>query len=287
MSARALIPATAAVLVAGLVGGIVFALAADDSKRKLSVGWQKNYLTISGDHLPAGKPVRIHYLEAYCRPGSTEREWGETVIGHTTEPVSKSDDGSQLKLKCTLKDGVTVDHEIRAGADVVEFELTAHNPTGKTSHAHWAQPCIRVGDFTGATGEDAYEYIKKCFVFTRSADKPDFLPTTPWATRARYLPGQVWCPSDVDRDDVNPRPLNPLAPKLGLIGCVSADEKQILAIAWEPYQELFQGVIRCIHSDFRVGGLKPGETKKIRGRLYIVPNDMAALLERYREDFPE
>jgi hypothetical protein len=91
----------------------------------------------------------------------------------------------------------------------------------------------------------------------------------------------------VDRDDVNPRPLNPLAPKLGLIGCVSADDRQILAVAWEPYQELFQGVIRCIHSDFRIGGLQPGETKKIRGRLYIVPNDMGGLLGRYREDFPE
>ena len=28
-----------------------------------------------------------------------------------------------------------------------------------------------------------------------------------------------------------------------------------LATAWEPYQELFQGVIVCMHSDFRIGGL--------------------------------
>ena len=59
----------------------------------------------------------------------------------------------------------------------------------------------------------------------------------------------------------------------------------VYAVAWEPYQELFQGVIRCLHSDFRLGGLKPGETKKIRGKLYIVPADMKKLVERFEEDF--
>ena len=28
-----------------------------------------------------------------------------------------------------------------------------------------------------------------------------------------------------------------------------------MAVAWEPYQEIFLGVITCIHSDFRLGGL--------------------------------
>ncbi len=59
----------------------------------------------------------------------------------------------------------------------------------------------------------------------------------------------------------------------------------ILAVAWEPYQEIFQGVITCMHSDFRIGGLKPGETKKIRGKLYLVPADQQTLLARFREDF--
>ena len=61
----------------------------------------------------------------------------------------------------------------------------------------------------------------------------------------------------------------------------------MLATAWEPYQELFQGVGVCVHSDFRIGGLKPGETKKIRGKLYVVPADADALLRRYERDFPE
>src|SRR6185436_13241956 len=89
------------------------------------------------------------------------------------------------------------------------------------------------------------------------------------------------------RTDVNPRPLSSLVPSNGLIGCFSGDDKLIFATAWEPYQELFQGVGRCLHSDFRLGGLQPGETKKVRGKIYIVPNDVPALLKRYQKDFPE
>jgi hypothetical protein len=57
-------------------------------------------------------------------------------------------------------------------------------------------------------------------------------------------------------------------------------------VAWEPYQEIFQGVIACIHSDFRLGGLKPGETKIIRGKIYLVPARVEPLLARYQRDFP-
>jgi hypothetical protein len=85
---------------------------------------------------------------------------------------------------------------------------------------------------------------------------------------------------------VNPRPLSPLVPSNGLIGCTSGDEKQIFAVAFEPYQELFQGVARCLHSDFRIGGLKPGETKNIKGKIYIVANNLNDLLSRYAQDFP-
>lgn len=42
-----------------------------------------------------------------------------------------------------------------------------------------------------------------------------------------------------------------------------------------------------MHSDFRIGGLQPGETKKIRGKIYLVPADVDALVQRYERDFPE
>ena len=258
---------------------------ADDkpaAKPTLRISWEKNWLYIRGPHLPHGGEVRVHYLEAYCRPGSTDRLWQETTIGHQTELISASDDGKRLQLKCLLKDGVTVEHEIQASEDEVDFRLKAHNPTQTASLAHWSQPCIRLDKFTGRTQET---YLDKGFIFLDG--KPAHFPTKEWATKARYIPGQVWCPKHVDRNDVNPRPLSPLVPSNGLIGCYSADDRLILSTAFEPYQELFQGVGVCVHSDFRLGGLKPGETKTVRGKIYITPADMPALVKRYERDFPE
>ena len=234
--------------------------AASQELKPLTIAWDKNFLTIHGDF--PGSELRINYLDAYCRPGSTDQDWRtETVIRHTTEKLAASADGKIIRLRDTLADGVVVDHTLTAGSDAVDFRLTAHNPTDKPSLAHWAQPCIRVDKFTGAGNADARElvpaYARKCFLFIDG--KLTRLPTEPWADKARYVPGQVYVPAGVNRNDVNPRPLSSLVPSNGLCGCFSADEKQIMAIAWEPYQEIFQGVIACIHSDFRLGGLAPGD----------------------------
>ena len=248
----------------------------------LSISWEKNYLTIRGARVP-GDEIKVHYLEAYCRPGSTDADWVKhTLIGHKTELVAASADGKRIELRCTLTDGVVVDHVITAGADEVDFRVTATNPTDKPSQAHWAQPCVRLDKFTGG---DKLSYVPKCFIFLDG--KLARLPTEPWAVEARYVPGQVYAPKHVDRNDVNPRPLSKLVPSNGLCGVFSADEKTVFATAWEPYQELFQGVATCMHSDFRIGGLQQGEKKQIRGKIYVVPAEIATLKARYERDFPE
>jgi hypothetical protein len=262
------------------------AIQADEPPSQLRLAWADEWLSIRGTHLPGGE-VRVHYLEAFCRPGSTDRDWRETVIPHRTELESAEADGNRLTLRSTLSDGVVVRHEISArridaDGDAVEFRLTARNPTDKPSDAQWAQPCIRVDKFTGHGQAD---YLPFCFIYLDG--KQAALPTKPWAEKARYTPGQVYCPIGVSRDDVNPRPLSSLVPSNGLIGCYSSDRKQILATAWEPYQELFQGVGVCVHSDFRIGGLKPHETKSIRGTMYIMASDEPKLLKQYSADFPE
>jgi hypothetical protein len=61
----------------------------------------------------------------------------------------------------------------------------------------------------------------------------------------------------------------------------------IFATAWEPYQELFQGMARGLYSDFCLGGLAPGERKEVRGKIYVVTGEAPALLKRYELDFPE
>ena len=263
-------------------------LSAADAPPTLTLARDDHWLIVRGPQSPGGE-IRTNYLEAYCRAGSTDADWGQhTVIAHTSEVLSLSADGKTLRLRDTLADGVIVEHTITAGDDAVDFQLVARNPTDKVSEAHWAQPCVRLSAFTGfdeKTAASATDYLPQCFVFLEG--KLTRLPTPQWAVQARYTPGQGWCPKNVPRTDVNPRPLNPLVPSHGLIGCFSADGKLIYASAWEPYQELFQGVARCLHADFRLGGLAPGESKQIRGKMYLVSADTDALLARYAKDFPE
>jgi len=260
-------------------------LCADEPK--LTLGYEPGWLSIKGADIPGGE-IRVHYLEAYCRANSTDADWVEhTVIPHSTKLIELSDDKKQLKMRDLIADGVVVEHTITAKDDEVDFQLVAHNPGTSRSEAHWAQPCVRLAAFTGfdPNGSDIEDYLPKCFVFLDG--KLSHMPTANWAKTARYTPGQVWRPTNVPRSDVNPRPLSELVTSNGLIGAFSGDEKMIFATAWEPYQELFQGVARCLHSDFRLGGLEPGETKNIRGKIYIVPADVDRLLERYKQDFPE
>jgi hypothetical protein len=251
----------------------------------LTLSWEKETLTIHGRHLPGGM-VKVWYLEAFSRPGSTNRDWKQSVIPHKNQLREISSDSRILKLRSTLADGVIVNHTIQAARDEVDFRLVATNPTQVVSQAHWGLPCIGVDAFTGVKlRRGSEEYLPKCFLFLDG--KLTRLPTGPWATQALETPGQVWCPAHVNRNDVNPHPLSSLVPSNGLIGCFSADESMILATAWEPYQDLFQGVIVCLHADFRVGGLKPGQSKPIRGKIYLVPGDVATLVRRYERDFPE
>ncbi|MFN7827883.1 MAG: hypothetical protein ACK562_12210 [Acidobacteriota bacterium] len=245
-------------------------------------------LVIHGAHLPGGM-IRINYLEAYCRANSTEADWvAHTVIPHRVSGVTLSEDRKTLRLRDTLTDGVVVDHTVTARGDEIDFQLRASNPGKQRSEAHWAQACVRLGDFTGfnSGSRELDDYLGKCFIFLEGK-LARLSEVRPWAREARYMPGQVWPAPGVPRSDVNPRPLSTLTPDNGLIGAFSVDEKLIFATAWEPYQELFQGVARCLHSDFRLAGLNPGERREVRGKIYLVANDLAALLKRYAKDFPE
>ena len=153
-------------------------------------------------------------------------------------------------------------HVITAGRDEVDFRLTARNPTDKVSLAHWAQPCIRVDRFVGVPPRGgSEEYLGKSFVFVNGELKR--MPVEPWVKKARYTPGQVWCPAGVPPPTSTPDP-SATSSRATESSTTSPVTEEIFATAFEPYQELFQGVVVCLHADFRLGGLKPGETKQVR-----------------------
>ena len=143
----------------------------------LTLDREGNWLIIRGARIP-GDEVRVNYLEAYCRAGSTEADWVEhTVIPHTNELISLSADKKVLRLRDTLADGLIVEHTITAGDDEVDLRLVARNPTAHRSEAHWAQPCVRLGAFTGFSNDlsrgDLNDYLPKCFIFLEWATGAD------------------------------------------------------------------------------------------------------------------
>ena len=247
----------------------------------LTIAWTNNMLAISGSNIPGGK-VEILYLEAFCRSGSTHRDWRETTIPHKTELVSANKNGKRLQLRTTVAPNVEVLHDIRAGKDEVDLRLTLKNLSDQFVDVQWFQPCMRVDRFAGRNQSN---YIDKSFIFTERGLTT--LDKTRRTEEAIYRGGQVYVPKGINLEDVNPRPISLDQPINGLIGCFSRDNKYLLAMAWDKTQELFQGVIVCLHNDPRVGGLKPGETKKLRGRVYFIRNDPEALLNRYHRDFPK
>ena len=144
----------------------------------------KNWLILHDERVPTGK-IRINYLEAYCRPNSTDADWHDTTIGHKTELTNISENKKNMQLSCTLSDGVIIKHDIRSSEDEVIFEIKAHNPTAKISQAHWAQPCIRIGEFTDFPIEARNSMItsKKCFIFI-NGKLERMNEIKPWAMKA-------------------------------------------------------------------------------------------------------
>ncbi|MBI3858138.1 MAG: hypothetical protein HY293_20850 [Planctomycetes bacterium] len=257
---------------------LVCGCAAPEIKQKppLGISWEKNMLTVSGP-FPGGK-IETWYLEAFCRAGARDRVWKETTIPHTTEKIS--DNGQTIRLLTKVEGGVEVTSDISAGFGEIEFRVEAVNKGKAYVDAQWVQPCVRVGPFTGC---DQKSYVSRSFIFVNG--KRTFLDQARRTEEAIYKGGQLYIPPGINRADCNPRPHSPDVPSNRLIGCVSANNEWLWATAWEPTQELFQGVIICLHNDFRLGGLNPGETKRARGKMYIMENDVELLLGRYSKDF--
>lgn len=246
----------------------------------LEVSWTNNLLTVTGSNLPGGK-LDVWYLEAFCRSGAHTQAWSATTIPHKT--VLLTNEGNRvLRFHTLVQTNVEVTHVVTAGPDEIDFRFTLFNRGAGDVDMQWFQPaCIRVEKFTGCVQSN---YTAKSFIFTERGFT--LLADTRRTEDALYRGGQVFVMPGVSTNDANPRPLSLDRPANGLIGCLSADGRQLLATASSATHELFEGVYVCLHSDPRIGGLKSGETKTIHTKLYVMTNDVPELLRRYERDFP-
>jgi len=105
----------------------------------LTVSWTNNLLTITGPNLPGGS-MSIWYLEAFCRSGSTKRDWGQTVLPHKTSLLSSTRDGKRLQFSTKVTPSVEVLHEVRAGKDELEFEFKLTNKGTEFVDLNWGSP---------------------------------------------------------------------------------------------------------------------------------------------------
>jgi hypothetical protein len=262
-----------------LCSSAVFSLLSFTS-HALEISWTNNLLTVTGTNLPGGK-LQVWYLEAFCRTGAHHRDWRQTTLPHKTTLLT-NENNRVLRFRTTVQPEIEVGHVVTASEDELDIRFTMTNRGREDVDAQWFQPaCIRVEQFTGSVQSN---YTGKSFVFTQRGLTT--LDKTRRTEEALYRGGQVYVMPGVSTNDANPRPLCLERPTNGLIGCFSADGKQLLATASDKTHELFEGVYVCLHSDPRIDGLKAGETKTIRAKLYVMTNDVNALLRRYERDFP-
>lgn len=272
--------ATKILILAIATGHPVCSRGAQREDAQFTLCWTNNVLRVSSPRLPSGK-LEILYLEAFCRSGAHEQSWDRTKIPHHTTLLSAAADGRHLKFETTVANKVVVHHDILAERDSIRFSYTLKNPSQEAFDMQWFQPaCIRVAEFSG---RDQQTYTRKSFVFTERGLTP--LNQVARTTNALYLGGQVYLPKSTKPAQANPRPICEDRVTNGLIGCISADTRQILATASSTTHELFEGVYVCLHSDPYIGGLAPGEAKTIISQLYLLPNDPDLLLRRYQHDF--
>ena len=252
---------------------------AQSQSHPLAISWTNNLLTVTDSRLPGGK-LDIWYLEAFCRTGAHDRDWRKTTLPHKTTLIHA--EPALLRFRTEIQPGIELQHQVRASHDELDLAFEFKNTGNSFVDLQWFEPaCIRVAQFTGCTQSN---YTSQSFIFTSNGlVKLDQLRRT---TEALYVGGQVYLPDFVREPDANPRPVCLDHPINGLIGCISADRSWLLATASDHTHELFEGVYVCLHSDPRLNGLAPGETKDRKGKIYLLPNNPQKLLERYRRDFP-
>ncbi len=72
----------------------------------------------------------------------------------------------------------------------------------------------------------------------------------------------------------------------GLVLRESTDKGWITGIAWERFLTVqAHNPWHCMHLSIRVGPLKPGESREIRGKIYLFHGTKEDLLKRYRSEF--
>jgi hypothetical protein len=183
---------------------------------------------------------------------------------------------------------------MRAVADGAELTLRI---TNRTSHA-WPEvagiiPCWNPGQISG-TNPSMPQPLNRNF-----AD--------PWRKNTFYLSAGGLAPLDSRAIHFNTRlraavealsdrgrfafshkwPTSEENATAGLIVRESEDGRWVTGVAWEDFLSVqSHNPWSCMHAALRIGALKPGESRTLRGRLYLFRGTRDDCCQRFRRDFP-
>ena len=196
----------------------------------------------------------------------------------------------------------TVTSRFEPVSDGIDIRVEVTGPDAAHIRAIKAlNPCwqLRNSETFGNRGDYVQDFVARCFVILESgptrlkdtqripgtrgrpndrADLPEpwiqeYFPT--WRPHPGQIPGQ--------------RGYSPDRPVYPLIGCLSREDKYLVAFAWPEARSLGQVWHDCLHPRPAIVESYDPETNRTvsRGKLYFLPNDEKQLLDAFKRDFPE
>ena len=248
--------------------------------------WERGF----GLRVP-GEPAADMYFWIYEWNMFEAMQRGQHTKGAYQLPRKLKGEGTEA-----IVDSAALRLVLRAVADGAELELRVTNTTADTWPAiAGIIPCWNPGMVAG-TNPSMPDPLNRNFA-DPSRQKTFFLSAgglTPLTSRALHFnsvfrreadrvgsatDGQFafsykWPTSDVDAT-------------AGLLVRESEDGRWVTGIAWEEYLSV-QGhnPWNCMHACVRVGPLRPGESRTVRGRLYLFAGTTEDCLARFEKDFP-
>ena len=185
-----------------------------------------------------------------------------------------------------------------SGPDRVLMDVIVEGPLDELKTVRLIGPCMQFWHSPSFQRRNSLlDFVERCFIYTMRGPvgmldtargpMPDYKPDAPennppwtqWYVPVGFPhPGSIWAfGASGDR------------PLYGLVGVASNDSRWLAAIGCARARNVGQGWHDCIH---HVPGMQlylDSQHARIAHRsvLYVTPNDKAALLRAFREDFPE
>lgn len=213
-------------------------------------------------------------------------------IFHGDKPshLTVGEDGRRATI-CSVGDRRQIKMEVEAVADGANLLLTATN----TTDYKWPEiaaicPCFFPGSsdwrFTNPPMYDCFRDEERGDSYFLGADRMELLNNLDLHANHRLRP-------QVDRwiGAYEPDPYWTLAngdAYAGLMVRESKDGRWVAGIGWERFVSAqAHNPLRCMHLSVRLGPLAPGQTRTVRGKIYLFEGNKEDCLIRFLNDFPE